>query len=828
LARRERGRATASHPISLGAIAGVVLAGLWLGGMLISASLNAGDLRRSHALVQALEQDGNDAARLRDLLALQERIERYETRRRDYLSILAGFGLNRDRDTLQALWTRYTSLSRTLLVQPVQLSLEASLRSLSRMRADMPPGRDTQRHNYELLKAYLMLGEPRRVEPAFLAQQLASAWPMVTGLSPGAWQDTAQRLATFFAQHLPAHPAWRVDASASLIAATRRLLVNQVDLANADDAVYHALLDRARGMYADVSLPMLLHGADAQGLFTTTQTVPGVYTRAAWEGMVADAIDKAASEQRVQDDWVLRGEIDTSTAQAGSHDAAALKQRLTARYFADYAAAWQHMLNSIQWQTPTTLNAAIDQLTRLTDAQTSPLIALMRAVQEQAQAGRPRQALADTLVSRAQSLMGRDINGQALAPTLSASPLDTAFGPLLALMGDARAGLRQDERDGTAGASPALGGISLQSYLTDATALRLTLQQIASSPDASAMARETVQAVFQGKLSTLAQIREQAALTAASVGSSWAGAGQALFARPIDAAWQTILQPAAASLNDLWRTSIAVPFNTAFDGRYPFFDTDADASFAELSRYVRPDTGLITQFLATQLGGVLNRQGDQWMPNGLAPSTLPLDPAFLQAMQQLTALGTQLCAQGDAGYRFEIMALPTPNVARTTLTIDQQQIAYFNQMQTWTPLRWPGDGLSGRASLVWQTLDATPRSAFNASGDWAFLRLLARAQVKPLDSTRYALTWQEPDAEPLRYVLRTQVGEGPLALLQLRGFTMPERVFKVKTNATAAAAPPFDTIRRGHWCPVCLKLDRISSRRSKARHLYRNSGDTTF
>jgi hypothetical protein len=100
--------------------------------------------------------------------------------------------------------------------------------------------------------------------------------------------------------------------------------------------------------------------------------------------------------------------------------------------------------------------------------------------------------------------------------------------------------------------------------------------------------------------------------------------------------------------------------------------------------------------------------------------------------------------------------------------------------------------------------------------------------VKPLDSTRYALTWQEPDAEPLRYVLRTQVGEGPLALLQLREFTMPERVFKVETNVTAAAAPPFDTIRRGHWCPVCLKLDRISSRRSKARHLYRNSGDTTF
>ncbi|WP_230474870.1 hypothetical protein [Dyella monticola] len=79
--------------------------------------------------------------------------------------------------------------------------------------------------------------------------------------------------------------------------------------------------------------------------------------------------------------------------------------------------------------------------------------------------------------------------------------------------------------------------------------------------------------------------------------------GDALFARPLDGAWQTILQPTAASLNVLWRASLAMPFNSAFDGRYPFYDTNADASFAELGQYVKPFTVLITRLLAVELAG---------------------------------------------------------------------------------------------------------------------------------------------------------------------------------------------------------------------------------
>ncbi|MBB5501752.1 type VI protein secretion system component VasK [Paraburkholderia sp. MM5384-R2] len=393
--------------------------------------------------------------------------------------------------------------------------------------------------------------------------------------------------------------------------------------------------------------------------------------------MIADAIDRTARERRVSGDWVLTGAqpsqtIGNTLAQGAVRTGAAidekraaeqLKQRLTARYFAEYTAAWQTMLNSLQWQPAKNLNGAIDQLTRLADAQTSPLIALMRSVQYQAQAGRPSQALTDTLVRKAQSLIGND---DAQTPTVS--PLDKSFGPLLALM--------------------------------------------------------------------------------------------------------------------------AAPFNATMSGRYPFFDTQADASFAELGRFVRPDTGLVARFISTQLAGVLKLEGDHWTPNELAPQALQFDPKFLAGLRQLSTVGAQLYIKGDANERFEMMALPTPDVTRSELSVDGKQIVYFNQQESWTPLAWPGDGLNGHAGLTWQTLNAGLRQAFDSTGDWAFLRLLAKADVKQLDSTRYQLTWNDANGDPLRYVLRTQVGAGPLELLKLRGFQMPERIFVVGKAGAAPMLPP--------------------------------------
>ncbi|MET3218015.1 UNVERIFIED_ORG: type VI secretion system protein ImpL [Burkholderia territorii] len=772
----------------------------WCAWMTASFIGNQRFMREAKAAASAaLDARPRTAAAWRAQLGLQQLMEKLEYRQQHGVPWHLRAGLSRNDDILAGLWQPYRIAATRNLQVPVVQTIDELLKAADEARADSLQSQDARASTYNAFKTYLMLGEPSRAEPAFLKRMLVTLWARPVEMPLGERDDTGRRLAGFYADHLKAHPEWRIATNDRIVTSTRNMLVTQMGLASADDTVYQRIVDEVKNKYADASLETLLNGADAHGMFKASQTVPGIYTRAAWDGMVASAIDKASHERRISSDWVLSGSqasqtIGNTLAQGMTRTTAIddekraaeeLKQRLTARYFGEYTAAWQRMLNSLQWQPTSNLGGAVEQLSRLADAQTSPLIALMKSVQYQAQAGRPSQALAATLVRKAQNLIGADEQAGATV----VNPLDKAFGPLLVLMGDTGASSAAENGKRATPADIALSGVSLSRYLTAVTTMRLKLQQIAGSPDAQVMARSLAQAVFQGKLSELSQARNDAALTAASLGTAWAGFGDTVFAQPLETAWQTILQPAAASLNDAWRAGVAAPFNAAMSGRYPFFDTQADASFAELGRYVRPDTGLISRFITTQLAGVMKLEGDRWAPSELAPQALQFDPTFLSAVRQLSAVGAQLYPQADAGEKFDMMALPTPNVTRSELSVDGMQIVYFNQQERWTPLAWPGNGLNGHARLTWQTLDAGLRQAFDSTGDWAFLRLLSEAEIKPLDGARYRLTWNTGSGEPLSYVLRTRVGAGPIDLLKLRGFRMPDRIFVVG-KAGAVPTPP--------------------------------------
>lgn len=65
------------------------------------------------------------------------------------------------------------------------------------------------------------------------------------------------------------------------------------------------------------------------------------------------------------------------------------------------------------------------------------------------------------------------------------------------------------------------------------------------------------------------------------------------------------------------------------------------------------------------------------------------------------------------------------------------------------------------------------------------IRLLDKAVVSayPGTSSSWSLSWKAPDGLLLNYTLRTEAGEGPLALLALRNFTLPETIFSVRASA---------------------------------------------
>lgn len=782
------------------------LFGCWFAGMLLSGFVNRATIGSATEAVAKLAGPQDPTQSLQTLTDLNRQMDTLEIRQRAGAPLTARFGLNRDHALLDALWPSYAEAANRILVGPIRQKLEARLHQLASLSdAEIASGGDAQvQAAYDTLKTYMMLAKPERAAAAFLMPQLvATSAPVRTidsQLSKGRWEDLRQQAISFFANHIGRGGASNRTALAivpdgSLIASTRQTIIGVRGIQNSGDAIYQQIIDEATPKYPPLSLATLLGDAASQssagsatsrGLFGTTATVPGVFTRAAWEERISKAIDEAGEQRDVASDWVLS---DTKVAHASP---STLKADLRQRYFDDYARAWGLFLNSLRWQPAPTLSATADQLTLLGDPQRSPLVALMNAIVYQAGTGANAQSLSDTLISKAQQLVGADEKDPSKQAKPQLAPLAAAFNPILRLTGsDLTSGAPSGGKGNTP--LPATGDLSLARYLERITAMRLKTSQIVSSTDPDAIARLAAQSVLQGKTSDIADSRDYASRVAASLGEQWSGFG-ALFRAPFDQAWQVILQPAASSLNEIWRTAILADWNKTFGGRYPFADSDNDASLPEMARFMRPDSGLIAQFVASQLAGVVERHGDRWVAaQGADTGALTIDPAFLNGLNKLTRTSTVLFPSGDASVRYELRAEPTPGVTDMRFVLSGRELHYFNQKQEWTPFEWPGQSLENLSHIEWQTEQGGLRTAFDSQGRFGFIRLLERAKVAQQDNARYLLTWTPDTSQslPLKVQLRSEAGGGPLEVLQLRNFTLPPRVF---VTGSRNAGPRASTI----------------------------------
>ncbi|ELY2535219.1 AAA family ATPase [Cronobacter sakazakii] len=67
-------------------------------------------------------------------------------------------------------------------------------------------------------------------------------------------------------------------------------------------------------------------------------------------------------------------------------------------------------------------------------------------------------------------------------------------------------------------------------------------------------------------------------------------------------------------------------------------------------------------------------------------------------------------------------------------------------------------------------------------GQGGILTEAVRKRPYPGVNSSWHLAWQAPDGRVLNYTLRTEAGEGPLALLRLRHFTLPDNIFIVSAS----------------------------------------------
>ncbi|WP_337020850.1 ImcF-related family protein [Pantoea anthophila] len=754
----------------------MALIGIWGAGTLLSFAVNRQQIvsvaGQAHALAEhpsvsddqltALHTLRNDAGRLK------HRIE-------DGAPWYQRFGLDHNPQLLDAMLPWYGVANNRLIRDPANQALMQKLSALVNSAPNSDQRAALAKPGYDQLKAWLMMARPDKADGAFYAQAMKTVQPARIGISAGLWQSLSPDLWAFYMSELPEQPQWKITPDAQLVSQSRQVLLQQIGRRNAESTLYQNMLKSVRRNFADLSLEDMTGGTDARRLFTTEDVVPGMFTRQAWEGGIQPAIEKAANSRRDEIDWVLS---DSHKAVSADLSPEALKARLTQRYFTDFAGRWLSFLNSLHWNPADNIADVTDQLTLMSDVRQSPLIALMNTLAWQGQTGQQREGLSDSIIQSAKELVGgKDkpaIDQSAAGPQ---GPLDETFGPLLQLLG----------KNKSSNVMSADNSLSLQTWLTRITRVRLRLQQVASASDPLEMMQTLAQTVFQGKSVDLTDTQQYGSLISASLGEEWSGFGNTMFVQPLTQAWETVLQPSAASLNDKWSRSVVANWRTAFDGRFPFTASKSDASLPMLAEFVRKDSGRIERFLATELSGVLHKEGSQWVPDKINSQGLSFNPAFLRAVNQLSQLSDILFTDGSQGISFELQARPVPQVVETQLTIDGQKLHYFNQMADWQSFRWPGETYRPGTMLTWTTVNAGARLFGDYSGTWGFIRWLEQGKRQQLDRSQWMMSFTAPDSRTLQWVLRSQLGKGPLALLDLRGFTLPDQIFSVDSAATAQA-----------------------------------------
>jgi type VI secretion system protein ImpL len=736
-------------------------------GLLFSAYINYRAVSESRQLIQAAKTpklSGDE--RMGAMSQLQHKIDQLNYRQQHGIPWYSRMGLSQNEELLNALWPQYARVALPSLRDGAARQLAQTLSDWNSLPVNDPQRSAKSKDAYNWMRAYLMLTRPPKMDAEFFAKTTLGIWPRRDGISPGLWQFEGHQQLTFLAQHIPQHPEWALKPDMALVTASRSALLRTISMRNGEAALYQKVLSQVAHNYADLSLADMTNDTDASRLFTTDEVVPGMFTRKAWQDAIEPAIEKVANERREEIDWVLS---DSKHPVNQDYSPQILKTHLTQRYFTDYAGAWLGFLNSLRWQKAATLSDAIDQLTLLADVRQSPLVALMNTLNIQGRAGQQQEALSDSLVKSAKNLLNGDQQKAIDQSRGPHGPMDDTFVPVLNLMSN------KGDSDNS---------LSLQTFLTRVTRVRLKLQQVTGAADPQAMMQALAETVFQGKSVDITDTRDYGSLVAASLGQEWSGFGQAVFVQPMTQAWQQVLSPTASSINNQWQQTIVGDWENDFNDRWPFSpNKQSDASLPLLSQYLRGDTGRIIRFVKQNLSGVLRKQGRTWVPDAIAAQGLHFNPSFINTLNQLSLLADVAFTGGDASIHFALMGKPGRDVMQTTLLLDRQTLDYHNQQEQWQNFSWPDSQWKPRTTLTWTTTSTGERIYADYPGSWGLIRLLDGARVTAVDNSTYKVSWKTEDGYNLNYMMRTESGNGPLALLALKGFRLPQRVFAMEGDS---------------------------------------------
>ena len=590
---------------------------------------------------------------------------------------------------------------------------------------------------YEYLKAYLMVGEPKRIDESHLQYLADLEWGAEGG------DSRAHTLASHFKSFLDYSETLRpMPLDAALVAQAR----NTIRQASVPRLVYARIQrkyadDTARAVRLDVGA-----GAGSEDVIrrrsgvSLSEPLPSVYSRAVFsEATGVGSIELV--KQFAVDDWVW-GETGSF-----ANNPLRLASEVIDIYERDYIAAWNAVLNDLELVPFATVGQATKSL-ELLSGPASPLRGLVATVVEQTklvsttEENKDQGGLAST-GKKIQDRVGKiltPLKEVAGASTVPAGSLITAhFQPLHRLM------------EGDPGSTP------IDRILTKINQVHVQLRTLGPAVGGT----DPIVALSNPNLREILQSLQQDALTLPP-------AIRSLVSQIGQRAEGSVVSGAASDMEGRYRGDVLRECNAIVDGRYPFVPgSPRDVPLADFGRLFGHD-GIFDRFFRTNLESLVDTTRRPW---SWRPGTGNLSPGMLSRFEAAHRLREVFFRPNSLvpGMRFTVMLSDYDSGAtRFVLEVDGQVIdSRQGPNRTWT-LAWPGPN-PGLASVTFeQRFGGRPTKSYH--GPWAWFRMIDDASTQRDSDVRNVLTLR---AEKLqgRVIVEASTIRNPFASLEWQRFS---------------------------------------------------------
>ncbi|MDQ3908745.1 MAG: hypothetical protein M3268_10450, partial [Acidobacteriota bacterium] len=491
--------------------------------------------------------------------------------------------------------------------------------------------------HYDLLKAYMMLSKPDKVEPAFLVNELSDYWKLAA--PPGREADALRQLEYFASQadHVDApHP----EPDDALVASAQQRLTAYPQLSR----VYKRITAEVN---KDVKYPVNLstiQGAREGNILTGSYNVPPAFTLEGYRAM-KEKLDNSAADEFRKDDWVMKG------AETAERELGVKKEELENVYYGDYVRHWQNFLQDIKVREPQRKDDAVRILRALSD-ENSPLDKVLREVARQTKLSA---APGGGVVGWIKSFFNKQTG-----TTAASAQVEKRFDPLIKLMAS---------ENGTA-------------------EYRSRLKKVADKLNANPKSLEEISKGIQAgndpvELTPSRQFVNDM-LDSKGFGSSTASdAAAQLMRRPLDSLSAVLVGADFDQMERAWQQLAAK--SQALEAGFPFNDGGPDSSVAALAQFLNPQDGELTKFVNERLSTFFD---ETWTPK--KESADKFAPDFVAYLASAKKLGDALFPDKGKQPKVEYQITVAPSKdGNVRVVIDGNTVATPDK--TTGNFQWPGD-----------------------------------------------------------------------------------------------------------------------------------------